>query len=135
MRRVFVDTSAWIALLDDTDSLFEQAHRVSLELRAAKTLLVTTEFVLLELADAFCMPHLRSRAVTYIESLRRETAVITLPASTQWFSLGWEIFKKRSDKSWSLTDCISFAVMSNEGLAEAFTSDRHYEQAGFAKLL
>jgi uncharacterized protein len=36
---------------------------------------------------------------------------------------------------WSLTDCISFAVMSQQGLAEALTADHHFEQAGFVVLL
>lgn len=42
---------------------------------------------------------------------------------------------KRPDKDWGLTDCISFAVMTQEGITQALTSDRHFEQAGFTKLL
>jgi predicted nucleic acid-binding protein len=38
-------------------------------------------------------------------------------------------------KDWSLTDCISFVVMEERGVTEALTSDRHFEQAGFASLL
>ena len=53
MEEVFVDTAAWIALLDEADSLHEKAHQVLAELEAGKTGLVTTEFVLLELGDGF----------------------------------------------------------------------------------
>ena len=38
---------------------------------------------------------------------------------------------KRPDKAWSLTDCISFVVMDEQGLREALTGDRHFAQAGF----
>ena len=34
-----------------------------------------------------------------------------------------------------LTDCISFVVMQERGIAEALTGDHHFEQAGFAALL
>lgn len=39
------------------------------------------------------------------------------------------------NKDWSLTDCISFVVMQREGIDEALTGDRNFEQAGFKALL
>jgi predicted nucleic acid-binding protein len=42
------------------------------------------------------------------------------------------LYRQRADKHWSLTDCISFVVMEQEGLREALTGDRHFAQAGFA---
>jgi predicted nucleic acid-binding protein len=44
---------------------------------------------------------------------------------------GLELYGRRGDKRWSLTDCISFVVMEDEGLREALTGDRHFAQAGF----
>jgi uncharacterized protein len=41
----------------------------------------------------------------------------------------------RPDKDWSLTDCISFVVMEDEGIKEVLMADRHFEQAGFIALL
>jgi len=40
-----------------------------------------------------------------------------------------------SDKEWSLTDCISFVLMKQEGVTEALTADAHFVQAGFKALL
>jgi predicted nucleic acid-binding protein len=45
------------------------------------------------------------------------------------------LYHLRPDKQWSLTDCISFLVMSEEGITEALTADHHFEQAGFVALL
>ena len=47
---------------------------------------------------------------------------------------GFDLFAARSDKAWSLTDCISFSVMTERGLSEALTADHHFEQAGFRAL-
>ena len=44
---------------------------------------------------------------------------------------GLGLYESRPDKEWSLTDCISFVVMKKEGIVEALTEDRHFEQAGF----
>jgi len=44
-------------------------------------------------------------------------------------------YQERMDKEWGLTDCISFVVMKERKITEAFTSDRHFEQAGFTNLL
>jgi predicted nucleic acid-binding protein len=44
-------------------------------------------------------------------------------------------YAQRLDKEWSLTDCITFAVMAREGLTDALTGDHHFEQAGFVALL
>ena len=42
---------------------------------------------------------------------------------------------ERLDKSWSLCDAVSFVIMQEHGLMEALTTDRHFEQAGFVRLL
>jgi predicted nucleic acid-binding protein len=48
---------------------------------------------------------------------------------------GVDLYRRRPDKAWSLTDCISFVVMQREGITEALTGDQHFEQAGFVALL
>jgi predicted nucleic acid-binding protein len=48
---------------------------------------------------------------------------------------GVELFATRSDKNWSLVDCISFVVMKQKHLKEALSADHHFVQAGFVALL
>lgn len=47
---------------------------------------------------------------------------------------GWEYFQKHADKSYSLTDCVSFVVMGERGISRALAFDKHFVQAGFTKL-
>lgn len=71
MKKVFVDTAAWIALINEDDDLHTKAHEVLKQLRQQKARLLTTEFVLLEVADAFCSPPFRGKAITYLNGLRQ----------------------------------------------------------------
>jgi predicted nucleic acid-binding protein len=52
--KVFVDTAAWIALINQRDALHNSALEISKNLRQKQVSLVTTEFVLLEVADGLC---------------------------------------------------------------------------------
>jgi uncharacterized protein len=42
---------------------------------------------------------------------------------------------ERQDKTYSLCDAVSFIVLRKEGMAEALTTDKHFEQEGFIRLL
>jgi predicted nucleic acid-binding protein len=134
-QKVFVDTAAWIALINSSDDLHTRARQQMSTLREQRMFLVTTEFVLLEVADALSEPERRAKTVAFIDGLRRLAVLQILPASSGLFAAGWTRYSERPDKEWGLTDCISFVVMEQENLTQAFTSDHHFEQAGFVKLL
>ena len=62
-----------------------------------------------------------------------ETRIVE--ASPELFEKGLTLYNSRPDKFWSLTDCISFVVMTEERISDALTGDRHFDQAGFKALL
>lgn len=63
-----MDTSAWIALINSGDTLATEAKQILLRLNQQQMILVTTEFVLLEVADALCKTNLRQKTYAYIIS-------------------------------------------------------------------
>jgi predicted nucleic acid-binding protein len=97
--------------------------------------LVTTAWVLTEVGDALSAPKLRPRFVQLVEALRTDPACSIVPPSAALFDAGVLLYAERSDKDWTLTDCISFAVMREYGITEALTGDHHFQQAGFIPLL
>jgi predicted nucleic acid-binding protein len=105
------------------------------DLREQNVQLVTTEFVLIEVADALSAPAIRTQTVAFINGLRHLAILYIVPANSSLLADGWMLYSQRPDKEWSLTDCISFVVMTHEHMTRAFTSDHHFEQAGFIKLL
>ena len=125
---VFADTFALLAWLNPRD----HAHAsVSGYLDRYPGRLVTTEWVLLELADALAAPEARSAAVAFLRAVRADRQFDVVGYVPAVYQAGFDLFAARADKAWSLTDCISFAVMRQFGLTEALTADRHFEQAGF----
>ena len=48
---------------------------------------------------------------------------------------GFELYRQMKDKEWGLVDCISIIVARDMGITEIFTTDHHFEQAGFTILL
>lgn len=135
MQKVFIDTFAWISLVNTRDIHHTSVLEVLRNLRQQRVLLITTEFVLLEVADALCKPNLRPQTIDFINRLRSMNILQIIPVSTELFASGWRLYCQRNDKDWGLTDCISFVVMKQQNITLAFTSDRHFVQAGFTKLI
>ena len=132
LRTVFADTFFYRALLDPKDG----AHRRAVDFtkrRRFRTL--TTEFVLIELGDELRLPFQRQAYLDLVARLRSSVLVDIVPASDELYETARQFFGQRRDKEWGITDCTSFVVMGREGLHEALTADRHFEQAGFIALL
>ncbi|MBN2447820.1 MAG: type II toxin-antitoxin system VapC family toxin [Phycisphaerae bacterium] len=129
---IFLDTSYLIALAMRQDALHAQAIAWSRYLPGP---FLTTEFVLCEFLNALSVPANRMLAHAVLAGVRENDKIATVPASTDLFKSGVAVHAKRTDQSWSLTDCISFAVMEQAEVTEALTHDHHFEQAGFKALL
>ena len=96
--------------------------------------LLTTQAVVLEVGDGLSVARRRHFAPTFRELLASPSVeVVSLDDSTLDFA--WNLFLSRRDKEWSLTDCVSFFVMRERKVWEAFAHDHHFEQAGFRALL
>lgn len=132
MKALFADTCYYLALLNADDALHEAA--VDLSERVSGTI-VTTAWVLTEVADALSRPRDRVMAARFIHDLRSNRRVRTVPPDQMLFEAGLELYERRPDKNWSLTDCTSFVVMKKLRLVEALTADVHFRQAGFKTLL
>lgn len=135
---VFWDTSAFVAVGNADDDLHEQAVRVSDTLARQKARILTTSAVLTEVANTFSRSGWRPIAHQLVESVRQSevmgVAKVVHVDEALW-ERGWALFVERPDKHWGLTDCISFVVMQDQSIAQAFASDRHFEQAGFERLM
>jgi uncharacterized protein len=132
MTALFADTSFYLALMSADDECHDRAARLSIEMRRP---VVVTEFVLLETGNSLSSVSQRRLFVELLHHLRSDRAARIIPATSELFQSGFDLYSGRPDKNWSLTDCTSFVVMQELGLKEALTADHHFEQADYVALL
>lgn len=132
MKTVFGDTFYYLALVNPADAAHERVQLVSQQLRAK---VLTTMWVLTEVADALAAPGNRSVFTALLNQLTTDANTTIVPFSEDLFHRAILLYQGRADKHWSLTDCTSFVAMQDAGLTEALTADHHFEQAGFVALL
>ena len=95
MFKVFVDTAAWVALLNTRDELHQTAQRQMQELQRQSTSLITTDFVLLELANMFFALPWRQKVIRFLDGLRRMPNLHIVSADSVLLSQGWNLFRNR----------------------------------------
>ena len=131
MTSVFADTFYFIALLSPQDEAHADAERFAADEHVT---LVTTAWVLTELADGLAKTEGRNIFEKLLRDLESDPRVELVQTDEELWGRGVEMYARRSDKEWSLTDCISFVVMTDRQIRDALTGDHHFAQAGFRPL-
>jgi predicted nucleic acid-binding protein len=131
---LFVDTSAWLALEDRSDQYHKEAVRIAEQLKKRRIPWMTTEYIYLETVTLIRYRVSHGAAVVFGERLRASQLVEIIEIDHQLRDLSWEIFKRYSDKEFSLVDCSSFALMQKKEIQEVFSFDHHFTQMGFRRV-
>ena len=97
--------------------------------------MVTTEAVCWEWLNSMSNLATRGIAAHGYERIRHDARIEVVPNSGELSAAALSLFTDRSDKDWSLTDCLSFIVMARRNIKEALTADHHFEQAGLRAVL
>ncbi len=130
MSAVFVDTSALLPFLDRDDRDHTNVVSGFRRLFEEDVPLVTTSYVLVE-AGALVKARLGQEAFRALGRLVDE-AMDVVWVDPELHRAGWTQAAASGRNGPSLVDCVSFAVMREQGIDKAFTLDRHFKQQGFA---
>ncbi len=130
MTRLFVDTSAWIALHNRRDQRHGTAADAFASLKGRRVRLITTDYVVDETITHLRLTSGHAAAVHFVDVIRDHPLIDWLEIDRNSWAAAWSLFCRYDDKSLSFTDCTSFAIMEALDLAEAFTFDAHFVQAG-----
>ena len=134
MKRVFVDTGAWIGVAVARDQTHEAAAARARHLAETKAPLLTTNYVLTETYTRIRYDDGHAKALAFdalIRGLirRRQLSVAWITAPIHEEAV--DLFRRSADQEFSIVDCTSFVVARRRGVREVFGFDRHFATMGF----
>ena len=130
---IFVDTGAWIAILNPNDQYHREAVAVYRHFQQQKTRFLTTDYVIDETVTRLRYDTNHSIAVMFLERIELlvETNVLTLiEIDNRLFREAIALFRQYDSTRLSFTDCTSFVVCAENNIHEAFAFDQHFLMMG-----
>lgn len=130
-----MDSAGFLALWDAADEHHRAAVRLQQVLTGDRRRFLTTEYVVDETVTLLLVRHSHAAAVDFLDTIERSESLRLEWIGPERFHDAAALFRKHADKEWSFTDCVSFGTMRKLQMRDAFTTDRHFKQAGFVPLL
>ena len=130
-REVFVDAGAWIAVINQRDEYHAEAVAFHERLLREKRPLVTTNLVI---AEAYAIIRRYSGyhpAIGFLDSIRQSSRLTRIYSDAVLEVEAEKTLRRYTDQDFSLADAVSFVVMQQRGITEAFAFDDHFATAGF----
>ncbi len=134
---LFVDTSAFLALVNEKDKNHIAAARFLEDIKNGKTRvkkIITSDYIIDETLTRIRYAVGHKEAVEWGNDILASNVVEKIEVGKEIFELAWELFEKYEDKRLSFTDCTSFAIMKKIGAEKAFSFDDDFERIGFKRL-
>lgn len=132
---VFVDTSGLYALVEKNDAHHTAARNAVEKLLRAGRKLVLTDYIVDETITLAKARSGKRVAMRVLELLEKSAGIRIEWIGSSRFEETKTFFRKHADHGYSFTDCTSFVVMNELGLTQALTTDKHFPEAGFQRLL
>jgi len=134
MKRVFVDTGGFVALLVAEDQMHDSANAIFEAAARDRWMLVTTNAVVVETYSVLLARARNGRgaAIAFLEAVAADPSqgLFTERVRADDESNAIALLRAHSDKDYSLCDVLSFIVMERLGINEAIAFDRHFREYG-----
>ena len=134
MRAVFIDTSAFVALRNESEAEHAMARRAMAQLIGEGVTLFTSNYVFAETYTALMVRVGREEAIEWGRRFRASEAIDLVRLDRDVEEEAWTILERHRDKRWSYVDATSFALIERDGGGEAFAFDAHFSQRGLRVL-
>lgn len=134
---IFVDTSAFLALINEKDTNHTDAVHFLEKIKDGRIKIrkiITSDYIIDETLTRIRYSVGHQEAVEWGKDILASNVVERLEVGIEMFELAWELFQTYDDKKLSFTDCTSFAIMKKKGIEKAFSFDEDFERIGFIQL-
>ncbi len=128
--RLFVDTSAWFALIDKSDQNHRRARQFLNQLRQTPVLFYLTDYIVDETTTLLRVRVSHRRALAFLDYVKTSRQIIRTHVTPDLLAEAEVLFRRYQDKKWSYTDCVSFAFMDQGELQDAFSFDANFAEYG-----
>lgn len=129
---MLLDTSGLLCLHYKT----EPFHTQAIAAYHSATLRLIHNYIIAEyvaLANARRFP--RQPVIEFVRDLLDHPGIEAIWIDSAIHYAAIDLLSNRQDKAYSLCDAVSFVLMRQQGIAVALTTDYHFEQEGFLRLL
>ena len=130
-REVFIDASAWIAVSDVRDKYHNAAKEEHLRLVGERRIFLTTNLVIAEAYIIIRRTGGQAQAVRFLRSLRGSPRLVKVCSDARLETMAEDILERHADQDFSFADAVSFALMQERDINDAFTFDNHFSTMGF----
>mgnify|MGYP002784175840 CR=1 FL=1 len=129
---MLLDTSGLYSFFDDSDA----RHNDAVALFQAADVLLTHDYVLAEFIPLCHTRGLnRHKALEFVRVLLANQLIEIIWTNEGDYVQALALLEARADKTYSLCDAVSFVLMRERGITDALTTDKHFVQEGFTRLL
>lgn len=133
-KELFVDTSAWLATLDPRDKYHQAAVAFYQDALARYPRLLTTNLVIAETYVSVLKKAGYHKAISFLDSVEQSRRFQCIWSGQELEAQARDILRRYDDQDFSYTDAVSFALMQQRKLTEAFAFDHHFSVVGFVQL-
>ena len=129
---MLLDTSGLLCCLDSS----EKRHQAAVRLYSEASRRLTHNYVLaVFFSNTPVHRVIYKPSLQFVTQLANDADIEMVWVDRELHDAGLKLLQAQSDKAYSLCDAVSMALMKREGIMQALTTDRHFEQAGFDRLL
>lgn len=129
---MLIDTSGWLCVYHKD----EPEHAEAVKFYDAARSHLTHSYVLAEfvpLAQTRRFP--RQSNLNFSQRILDDEEIELIWVDENLHRQAVKLLQDREDKTYSLCDAVSFVLMRERGITDALTTDKHFEQEGFVRLL